>query len=545
MTRTEHTTFPGSGGDQLSVRLDLPDGEPVAYALFAHCFTCSKDVAAAPRISRGLVERGFGVLRFDFTGLGSSGGEFANTTFSSDVEDLVRAAAMLRERYIAPTLLVGHSLGGAAVLAAARAIPEATAVATIGAPFDPGIDDASAPNLTTALQNLGRALLVLHSARDEIVGIDNARRIFAAAGHPKSFVSLDEADHLLHRPEDATYVADVLASWASRYLPTTRSRPAGRIELGTVVVAESGVARFGQTIRAGRHRLVADEPVGVGDDAGPTPYDLLLAALGACTSMTIRMYADRKGWALDHVSVQLTHDRVHTDDCREQIRNPCTVDHIDRTLELTGVLTEQQRARLLTIAERCPRTAPSPARSGSRPASGPAFPRPLPADHGHSHRAEAMWVPQHRDRRPDAVPARPRLADAAAGARIPEVHTAAGPVDPDAAADRARACSSGNRVVGPAHCCPLECPPLAWAIVQAALIRPMWLKACGKLPSSSPLSGSISSASRPTSLAWPAAVSNTTLASSTSPARARHRASQNVHSRKVPSAPVRPSSVSR
>src|SRR5215207_2445984 len=275
MTRTEHTTFPGSGGDQLSVRLDLPDGEPVAYALFVHCFTSSKDAAAAVRISRGLVERGFGVLRFDFTGLGSSGSEFANTTFSSDVRDLVRAAAMLRERYIAPTLLVGHSLGGAAVLAAARAIPEATAVATIGAPFDPGIDDASAPNLTTALQNLGRALLVLHSARDEIVGIDNAHRIFAAAQHPKSFVSLDEADHLLNRPEDATFVADVLAAWASRYLPTTRSRPAGRVEQGTVVVAESGVGRFGQAIRAGRHRLVADEPVGVGDDTGPTPYDLL------------------------------------------------------------------------------------------------------------------------------------------------------------------------------------------------------------------------------------------------------------------------------
>jgi uncharacterized OsmC-like protein/alpha/beta superfamily hydrolase len=392
MTRTEHTTFPGSGGDKLSARLDLPDGEPVAYALFAHCFTCSKDVVAAARISRGLVERGFGVLRFDFTGLGSSGGEFANTTFSSNVEDLVRAAAMLRERYTAPTLLVGHSLGGAAVLATARAIPEATAVATIGAPFDPGdltrlfppervtelatygeaeirladrtfrvrkqlIDDASAQNLTAALQNLGRALLVFHSARDEIVGIDDARRIFAAARHPKSFVSLDEADHLLSRPEDAAYVADVLAAWASRYLPTATSRPADDAvpaEPGTVLVAESGIGRFTQMIRAGRHRLVADEPVGVGDDTGPTPYALLLAALGACTSMTIRMYAERKGWPLEHVSVQLAHDRVHADDCRDPVRNPCIVDHIDRTVELTGALTEQQRDRLLTIAEHCP-----------------------------------------------------------------------------------------------------------------------------------------------------------------------------------------------
>ncbi len=228
------------------------------------------DVVAASRISRGLVERGFGVLRFDFTGLGSSAGEFANTTFSSNVEDLVRAATMLRERHAAPMLLVGHSLGGAAVLAAAGAIPEVTAVATIGAPFDPGhithlfppetlaeldscgqagvrlagrtfrvrrelIEDANAHNLGRALQGLDRALLVFHAARDEIVGIDNARRIFDAARHPKSFVSLDEADHFLGRPEDADYVAAVLAAWASRYLPPATTTPtlgAGSTEEG-------------------------------------------------------------------------------------------------------------------------------------------------------------------------------------------------------------------------------------------------------------------------------------------------------------------------
>ena len=258
MTRTSlQVSFPGSAGDDLAARLDLPEGEPVAFALFAHCFTCSKDIAAATRISRGLVAQGLGVLRFDFTGLGASGGEFANTTFSSNVEDLVRAAAMLRDRYRAPALLVGHSLGGAAVLAAAPSIPEATAVATIGAPFDPGhitnlfpphtlaelarvgeaevelagrtfrvrrqlLDDANAQNLTETLGGLDRALLVFHSPTDGIVDVDNARRIFEAARHPKSFVSLDGADHLLTRAEDAAYVATVLAAWARRYLEDPR-----------------------------------------------------------------------------------------------------------------------------------------------------------------------------------------------------------------------------------------------------------------------------------------------------------------------------------
>ncbi|MGE3449227.1 MAG: alpha/beta hydrolase family protein, partial [Microbacteriaceae bacterium] len=249
-------TFSGANGDELAAQLDLPEGEPAAYALFAHCFTCSKDIAAATRISRGLVAEGFGVLRFDFTGLGASGGEFANTNFSSNVGDLVRAAAMLSDRYRPPALLVGHSLGGAAVLAAAQQIPEAAAVATIGAPFDPAhigglfpsetlaeldrngeadvvlagrtfrvrrslLDDANAHNLEAVLAQLRRPLLVFHSPTDAIVGIDNARRIFEAARHPKSFISLDRADHLLSRPADAAYVATVLAAWASRYVSRT------------------------------------------------------------------------------------------------------------------------------------------------------------------------------------------------------------------------------------------------------------------------------------------------------------------------------------
>lgn len=247
-------TFTGSSGSPLAGRLELPVGVPRAFALFAHCFTCSKDIAAASRISRGLAEVGFGVLRFDFTGLGASGGEFANTNFSSNVEDIVRAAAALRDEHQPPSLLVGHSLGGAAVLAAAPDIPEAAAVATIGAPFDPGhiahlfppetleeleqsgeaevtlegrpfrvrrqlLDDANAQNLTRTLQDLRRALMVFHAPRDEYVGVGNARQIFEAAKHPKSFVSLDDADHLLTRREDAAYVATVLAAWASRYVP--------------------------------------------------------------------------------------------------------------------------------------------------------------------------------------------------------------------------------------------------------------------------------------------------------------------------------------
>jgi putative redox protein len=394
MTRTSTSvSFPGSAGDDLAARLDLPDGEPVAFALFAHCFSCSKDIAAASRISRGLVAQGFGVLRFDFTGLGASGGEFANTNFSSNVEDLRRAAAMLRARYRAPALLVGHSLGGAAVLAAAPSIPEVKAVATIGAPFDPGhiahlfpphtlaelervgeadvelagrtfrvrrqlLDDANAQNLTRTLARLGRALLVLHSPTDEIVDVDNARQIFEAARHPKSFVSLDGADHLLTRAEDADYVATVLAGWAGRYLSDRATAATGEREAtpgeGTVTITDSGPGTLSQAIRAGRHRLVADEPLGIGDDLGPTPYDLLLAALGTCTSMTLRMYADRHDWPLEQVTVRLEHDRVHATDCRDPEAHPCVIDHIDRTIRLDGRLTAEQQARLLALAERCP-----------------------------------------------------------------------------------------------------------------------------------------------------------------------------------------------
>jgi len=389
MTRTERFTFPGSGGDLLAARLDLPEDRPRAYALFAHCFTCSKDVVAASRISRRLVEKGFGVLRFDFTGLGNSGGDFANTSFTSNVEDLVAASEALTRSHAAPSLLVGHSLGGAAVLSATPALPSVTAVATIGAPFDPGhirhlfpeearaelrrhgraevtlagrtftvgaqlLEDAGRHQLATTLKTLGRALLVLHAPTDDLVDVDNARQIYEAARHPKSFVSLDGADHLLTRPVDAEYVADVLATWSARYLPEPPAPPAEVEPGGSVYVEESGTSRLAQSIQAGRHAWTADEPIGVGEDSGPTPYDLLLAALGACTSMTLRMYADRRGYPLEHVSVRLSHRRSHSDDCADPLGKPCTVEHVDRQLRLSGPLDQDQRARLIEIADRCP-----------------------------------------------------------------------------------------------------------------------------------------------------------------------------------------------
>ncbi|MDY6808937.1 MAG: alpha/beta fold hydrolase [Actinomycetota bacterium] len=389
MTRTERFTFTGSTGTQLAARLDRPEDDPRAYALFAHCFTCSKDVMAASRISRRLVERGFGVLRFDFTGLGASDGEFANTTFTSNVEDLVLASEALGARHAAPRLLIGHSFGGAAALAAAPRLPDITAVVTIAAPFDPGqirhvfsddalrqireqgkaevtlagrtftvgaelLADADEQHLEATLPDLGRALLVMHAPLDKVVDIDNARRIYTAARHPKSFVALDGADHLLSKHADAEYAADVLAAWASRYLPEVQTPESEPPPGGSVLVEESDRGHLTQSIQAGRHFWVADEPLGVGDDLGPTPYDLLLAAVGTCTSMTLRMYADRKNLPLDHVSVQLRHRRSHAEDCADAQGRPCRIEHIDREIRLTGPLDDDQTRRLGEIADRCP-----------------------------------------------------------------------------------------------------------------------------------------------------------------------------------------------
>jgi uncharacterized OsmC-like protein/alpha/beta superfamily hydrolase len=380
--------FPGAFGTPLAARLDLPAQQaPQAYALFAHCFTCSKDTLAATRISAALTERGFGVLRFDFTGLGGSEGDFANTNFSSNIADLVAAANWLREQHQAPAILIGHSLGGAAVLAAAHDIPEAVAVATIGAPYDPGhiqqlfadaapaitangeaevtlagrtfnirkqfLDDLASQSSHERIGALRKALLILHSPRDITVDIDNAARIFTAAKHPKSFVSLDTADHLLTGKVDAVYVASVLAAWASRYVKVNESSVAATP--GEVVVSETREGKFTQTIRAGAHRTRADEPSSVGgDDSGFTPYDLLLAGLGACTSMTLRMYADQKKWPLEHVSVRLRHEKIHAQDCADCETREGKIDRIEREIDISGELDDTQRARLLEIADKCP-----------------------------------------------------------------------------------------------------------------------------------------------------------------------------------------------
>jgi uncharacterized OsmC-like protein/pimeloyl-ACP methyl ester carboxylesterase len=367
----------------------LPLGQPAAYALLAHCFTCGKDNPAARRIAERLAINGIAVLRFDFTGLGSSEGEFANTHFSSNVDDLVAAADHLRKTRQAPAILIGHSLGGAAVLAAAHKIPEARAVATIAAPYDPShvvglfkehvdtirtqgevevalagrpfrirrefLDDVAEKKLNECIAGLHKALLVFHSPIDDIVGIDNASHIFLAARHPKSFISLAGADHLLSKKSDADYVANVIAAAASRYLEPVEGMTQAEAEVGTVLVRETGGGKFQQEVLSGPHRFLADEPVSFGGlNSGPGPYDLLLAGLGACTSMTLRLYADLKKLKLDRVSVRLSHNKIHAEDCETCETKEGMVDRIDRNITLEGALSADERKRLMEIADKCP-----------------------------------------------------------------------------------------------------------------------------------------------------------------------------------------------
>lgn len=384
-------SFNNPDGQKLSARLDLPlDEKPLAYAIFAHCFTCTKNLTAVVNIDRALASRGIAVLRFDFTGLGESEGEFEETNFSSNVSDLVAAAEFLKENFEAPRLLIGHSLGGAAVLQAAAHVESCVAVATIAAPANPSsltrflgaraeqieqegeaeftlagkkfrlkrefLDDLERVRMEDTIAGLGRPLLIFHSPQDEIVDVENARKIFEKARHPKSFVSLDEADHLLSNRDDSSFLGSVLAAWARKYIELPREARQEKDLSDNRIVVRTGKKGYQTEIRINEHSLVADEPIAVGGaNTGPTPYGLLAAALGACTSMTLRMYADRKEWPLDAIEVRLNHQKIHASDCRScDSAEDGKIDHVGREIELIGDLDDEQRKRLLEIANKCP-----------------------------------------------------------------------------------------------------------------------------------------------------------------------------------------------
>ncbi len=386
----EQLKINNSNGELLSAALDLPSNPPKFYALFAHCFTCSKNTLAATYISKKLVEKDIAVLRFDFTGLGNSAGDFADTNFSSNLEDIILISKYLQTNYQGPALLIGHSLGGAAVLSAAQSLDSVKAVVTIGSPatadhvqhlfseaegnilnnsealVDIGgrkfkikkqfIEDISRHNTTEHLAQLNKALLIFHSPADNIVSIDEAAKIYQASKHPKSFVSLENADHLLSNKMDAIYVAEIISSWASRYLYSEQDivKPRAEIQAGTVVINEEN-QRFTRTIYTNDHKLIADEPVSAGgDNLGPDPYEFLLTALGSCTSMTIRMYANKKNIPLKNIEISLSHKRIHAEDCDDCEKHEGIVDLIDKHICLTGELSEQQRQKLMEIASKCP-----------------------------------------------------------------------------------------------------------------------------------------------------------------------------------------------
>ncbi|MCF8303769.1 MAG: bifunctional alpha/beta hydrolase/OsmC family protein [Bacteroidales bacterium] len=385
--RTKKLRFTNQSGEKLVARLELPvDSHPQTYAVFAHCFTCNKNLHAVTNISRALSLQGIGVLRFDFTGLGESEGDFADTNFSSNVDDLVEAANYLAEHYAAPQILIGHSLGGAAVIFASSRLPSVKAVATIGAPSNPThvekllksgvdeikekgearisiagrgftvkkqfLDDLEASHVESVMKKFDKALLVMHAPFDQTVGVNNAADIFQMAKHPKSFVSLDKADHLLSRKEDSEYAGNIIAAWAKKFI-NLPEKPA--LKTKEQVVARLGEEKFTTEIRAGQHGLIADEPTDVGgNDFGPSPYYLVSSALAACTAMTLRMYAERKDWQLDEVKVHVNHNKTYKDDCDACEQPSSKIDRFERIIEVEGELDEKQKQRLLEIANKCP-----------------------------------------------------------------------------------------------------------------------------------------------------------------------------------------------
>lgn len=388
MPKITKVTFTNNTGYELSARLELPiDQHPLAYALFAHCFTCSKNVRAARSISQCLTKRGIAVLRFDFAGLGDSEGDFADTNFTSNVEDLVAASTYLADNLTAPSILIGHSLGGAAVLAAASKIDAVKAVVTIGAPAEPAhvqhlvqsaseeieangqaevqigrqrfnikkqfLEDINQQTLKNKIQRLGKALLILHAPKDRIVSIENAEQIYRAAKHPKSFISLDGADHLLSQKADGHYVGEVIASWVNRYLPPVDEKVLK--SNSQVAVRLNAADAYTSEVKAGKHHFVADEPESVGGyDFGPSPYELVSSGLGACTVMTLHMYARRKKWDLQEVIVHIDHHKNYEEDLVNNQKKPQKIDIFDRKITLIGNLDQVQKGRLLEIADRCP-----------------------------------------------------------------------------------------------------------------------------------------------------------------------------------------------
>ena len=384
----QKVTFQNKEGQKLVGRLELPvDQHPHNFAIFAHCFTCNKNLSAVKNIGKALTSKGFGVLRFDFTGLGESDGDFADTNFSGNVEDLIAAADYLKTNYQSPTLLVGHSLGGAAVIFAASAIDAVKAVATIGAPSNPShvqhllhssleeikasgkavvnlsgrdftikkqfLDDLESKSLPETARNLRKALLVMHSPQDDTVGIKNAEEIYVAARHPKSFVSLNGADHLLMNKKDSVYAGEVIAGWAQRYVDIPQeSNLKSKHQVVASLDKEDG---FTTIMKVGNHYMTADEPISFGgNDFGPSPYELVSAGLSACTAMTVQMYVKRKGWPLENIEVHTTYSKSHAEDCKNCESDTAKIDTFHRQIKLTGDLDEKQIVRILQIADKCP-----------------------------------------------------------------------------------------------------------------------------------------------------------------------------------------------